>query len=255
MVSHKATPWFDSIRSILGLNYHRSKRSTRRFVARRQTAWPRAELLEDRVVPAFVDLMALGDYGGLNGALFSTAEYGAGTGNIDPFVRISHNGTEAGYNSSAHPPRGQPNPEFDETNQYDSQYNYALSLSSIPIAYIYNSSTNTFDAYREFRLDINQVGGACLSLDALQVYQSTSSTLYGFTGSPTSTGTFTSGGDSYLRYNLDEGGDNAVLLNYALQAGSGVGDVSVFIPDSAFDPAQEYVYLYSAFGFTQEASE
>src|SRR5581483_10411284 len=77
---------------------------------------------------------------------------------------------------------------------------------------------------------------------------------YNFTGSPTSTGTFTTGGTSFLRYNLDGGGNSVVLLNYDLQPGSGVGDMSVFVPDSAFNTTQAYVYLYSAFGFTPETT-
>ena len=140
----------------------------------------RFDLLDDRITPAVVDLTTLGAVNPpVNGAYFSNAAYGAGTGLIDPFVRVQKNGTEQGYNSSALDPRGGSlSQQFDETGQYSTQYNHALKLVDIPIAYIYNTTTGSFDKYREFRLDINENNNAngdqYLSLDALQIYQSTS---------------------------------------------------------------------------------
>ena len=49
-------------------------------------------------------------------------------------------------------------------------------------------------------------------------------------------------------YDLDLGDDNWILMDYALNAGSGKGDMLTYIPDSLFDRNLEYVYLYSAFG-------
>lgn len=171
-------------------------------------------------------------------------------------MRIQNNGNEQGYNSSAAWLPNASNPQFNETGDYNSQFNKALPLTDIPIVYIYNPATLSFDAYRELRLDINEVsqqGNQYLSLDALQIYQSNSNQLANFTGSPTTTGTFTDVGNitgqGSLRYNMDAGdAGNLVQMNYNLQPGSGVGDISVFIPDSAFN-SQQYVYVYSAFGF------
>ena len=51
---------------------------------------------------------------------------------------------------------------------------------------------------------------------------------------------------------MDAGEDHAVLMNYALNHGSGSGDVAVLIPDVLFaataDNPNPFVYLYSAFG-------
>ena len=196
-------------------------------------------------INATVDLTVSGNTGVIDGVRFSNVKYSAGTGIIDPFVRVQTNGNEEGYNSSANE-----NKQFDETGNYGSQYNHALALSNIPITYIYNATTQQFDAYRQFLLDINENTGngqQYLSLDALQIYQSNSSVLYNFTGSPTSTGTFTQGGTSSLRYNLDATGNNWIALDYSLNPGSGYGDVAVYVPDSLFN-SDQYVYVYSAFG-------
>src|SRR5262245_43830094 len=46
----------------------------------------------------------------VNGAIFETIDFGgAGTGNLQPFVRMQKNGTEQGYNTSGRPTA------FDET--------------------------------------------------------------------------------------------------------------------------------------------
>ncbi|NBO90856.1 MAG: hypothetical protein EBV06_00840 [Planctomycetia bacterium] len=231
-----------------------TRRTTKHQFVPKGTAHPRIEALEDRTTPAAVDLTMPNGRGTINAAFFTNAAFKGGTGVVDPFVRIQgQGGTEQGYNSGANK-----NAQFDETGKYSSQYNKALLLSAIPVAYLVNPQTGLVEAYRELRLDINEnsnsIGQQYLSLDALQIYQSTSSTLYGFTGTPTSTGTFTQGGSSSLRYNLDNGVNNVVLLNYDLQPGSGVGDVSVFIPDSAFDSSQAYVYVYSAMGYLPNTS-
>ena len=130
---------------------------------------------------ATVDISALQPDGSpssgmIDGAKFSNVKYSAGTGVIDPFVRIQAGDNEQGYNSSSGL-----NKQFDETGKYASQYNHALALSAIPITYIYNPTTQQFDAYRQLLLDINENsnsnGEQYLSLDALQIYQSNSDSL------------------------------------------------------------------------------
>jgi hypothetical protein len=64
------------------------------------------------------------------------------------------------------------------------------------------------------------------------------------------------GGATNLIYDMDALEDNTLLLNYALQAGSGEADYLVLVPESKFQsasgcyatPASCYVYLYSQFG-------
>jgi hypothetical protein len=206
---------------------------------------------------ATVDLSALQPDGSpssgeIGGVKFSNVRYSAGTGLIDPFVRIQGTNqlVEQGYNSST--TMSSPDPQFQETGKYGSQYNHALMLSDIPIAFIYDYDTHQFIAYRQFLLDINETKGngqEYLSLEALQIYQSDSNELYAFTGSPTTTGSFSGGTDISLRYNMDADDVTTwVALNFNLNPGSGYGDVSVYVPDSLFDPDLPYVYLYSAFG-------
>src|SRR5262245_25450455 len=102
----------------------------------------------------------------VNGAILSTdvETVGAGTGLIDPFVRISSNNpTEQGYNTDASPK------PLDDTNSFVR----ALSLSSVPIQIVDGK------AYYRFELDINQINssGNLLSLDAIQIWQAGSGTL------------------------------------------------------------------------------
>jgi hypothetical protein len=65
--------------------------------------------------------------------------------------------------------------------------------------------------------------------------------------------TFTSGvldHDGTLVYRMDAGGDNWVALNYALNSGSGSGDMFLLVPNSSFASlaGTTNVTLYSQFG-------
>lgn len=186
---------------------------------------------------AVVDLTSAGSFGTIGGARFETSDFrSAGTGVIDPFVRIQHNGTEQGYNTS-----GRPVP-FDELNA--ANFTHDLTYGAIPTRTI-----NGVD-YKEFLLDINQVNSgtnSLLSLDKVQIYTSA-------TGGATTTNVSTLG---TLRYDIDAGGDNWVKLDYNLGSGSGQGDMRMFIPVSAFAgaTANTFVYLYSMFGINWASND
>ena len=48
---------------------------------------------------------------------------------------------------------------------------------------------------------------------------------------------------------MDAGADNSVKLDYALNSGSGSGDMLLYVPEANFATATgPYVYLYSKFG-------
>src|SRR5438552_596250 len=51
-------------------------------------------------------------------------------------------------------------------------------------------------------------------------------------------------------YDMDAGGDHWVKLDYRLNAGSGAGDMLLYVPDVQFgsNGGAQYVYLYSQFG-------
>jgi len=182
-------------------------------------------LLDPQASQAGVLDLSSGGSGFVDGAYFaSTNQQPTGTGVIDSFVRIQTNqGIEQGFNTSARPV------EFDENTS--PQFTRDLTLAEVPIVNI--NGTN----YRQFLLDINQTKpNSLLSLDQLKIYQASS----GGITSISSLGTPV--------YDLDAKGDNWIKLNYALNHGSGSGDMFAYIPDSAFTGDNQYVYLYSQFG-------
>src|SRR5205823_2352273 len=91
--------------------------------------------------------------------------------------------------------------------------------------------------YREILLDDNQTGGAPkISLDELKLYLSSVDNLTGYPGSF---------GTPF--YDLDAGGDNAIIIDTSLSgAGSGKLDMVALIPSSLFGADNtKFVYLYS----------
>ena len=173
---------------------------------------------------AVIDLTYDGAVETVNGAIYMewTDTEPMGSGRINSFVKIIGNDTQHGYNT-------------DGALEFDTQNGKALLLSEIPVV--------AFGAinYREFWLDINQNSQHnILSLDKLMIHTGSVGNL---TGYPTNFST--------PIYDLDAGGvDNYVKLDYNLNPGSGKGDMLLFVPDSAFIGAGDYIYLYSMFGAT-----
>jgi len=181
---------------------------------------------------AMYDLTTEGSAWTINGAVFQQYSDGAGgSGNIDSFVRIQGTEIQQGYNTDY---RGTGFPEFDENTSLS--FTHSLLLSSVPTV------TNGGTSYREFLLDINQNGEPILSLDAVKIAVQASGDLFGYSSifsSPI--------------YDLDAGGDNWVKLDYSINAGSGAGDMLMYVPDIVFQDGSggylgDYVYLYSKFG-------
>ncbi|MGY4320585.1 MSCRAMM family protein [Bradyrhizobium sp. JR3.5] len=181
-------------------------------------------------------------------AIFSTSvtTVGAGTGLLDPFVRLSTNGdTEQGYNTDYNGAALLDNAAKGGTN-----FVHSLQLANLPIEF------HNGVGYYRFELDINQLNSSdkiLLSLDALQIWQAGVGDLHDYAPGATpaqGTGAFPAADNATLIYNLDAGGDKFIGLNGSLQSGSGnTADMSFLIPISSFDPNQAYVYLYSAFGY------
>ncbi len=203
---------------------------------KRDSAHLFVEQLEDRTVPAVLDLTTAGSAVTINGAILEQASLSpAGTGALHSFVRLQAHGNatvEQGYNTNARPV------QFDEKR--DRTSTRAVHLSEFETVTI-NGTT-----YRAFLLDINQKHSSpYLSLDDLRIYVSDSATLTGY--DPT-TGQL--GGLSPV-FDLNSGsGGNWVKLNANLSHGSGSSDLVLFLPDSAFTSttANPYVYVYSKFG-------
>ena len=172
-----------------------------------------------------------------NGAIFGeVSPQPTGTGYVDSFLRIQHNGTEQGYNTSARP--------FQYDQKEPIEYTHDIQLKDIPVV--------TIDGveYREFYLDINEAnsdGKELLSLDELRIYLSPTGEVSGYNPNNKKLDGLSAIYD--MDGGLPKGQDNWIVLNYSLNSGSGSGDMVAYIPNSLFTGSSEqYVYLYSKFG-------
>jgi len=186
-----------------------------------------------------LDLTTLGYPGEINGAIFSSpSSIVSGTGLIDSFVRIQHNGTEQGYNVDVDKLR-----DFEYDEKYGT-WTHSLQLSEIQDNICDVSGTS----YYEFVLDINENNtdtGGLLSMHELEIYLHDTGNVLGHSA----------GGWGTPIYDLDAGEDSVVELDYTNFAGSGRLDMIALIPTVLFGAnLNNYVYLYSAFGSLQESN-
>ncbi|MER9586711.1 hypothetical protein, partial [Mesorhizobium sp. M0276] len=174
-----------------------------------------------------------------DGTIFAAAPQGdSGTGNYDTFLVLKEKGTESGFNTD-----GNPLPLDDKQPAHTN----ALLLSDMQVVTVDGHN------YYVFKLDANEPNsttGGILSLTSLQVYSASDPNI---TTLPTLQ-------SQQLLYNMDGNatdGDVTVQLNAGnnAPAGSGQGDLFVYIPASFFTGANGgYVYLYSTFGNTSDAN-
>src|ERR1700719_1447890 len=172
-----------------------------------------------------VDLTtSLSATGSINGALFfASDQQPAGTGFIDPFLRVQASPTEQGYNTDGGFP-------FDDKNPHNFQH--SLLLSSLMQFNV--SGTEYF----KFMLDANQSGATnhTFTMTQLQFYTANSGSL--LPTSLNSDGTINLG---HLAYNMNPGGGttNSVITT---ATGSGKFDAIVYVPVSLFNLSDKYVY-------------
>lgn len=197
-----------------------------------------------------------------SGAIFAQINVQpTGTGVIQSFLRLQNNPNEQGYNTDARS-YAAGKTQFDEKT--DPNFTRSIQLGAVPIVNI--GGTN----YREFFLDINEnasLGGRLLSLDQLEIFLSSSSTLDNYASAnpngPPSSLTGLGGATSKQIFTLDTGFnpsspdspfvDNWISLDYLTSSGgSGKGDMVFYLPDALFANSGQgtnpYVYLYSQFG-------
>jgi hypothetical protein len=192
-----------------------------------------AAVLLANVNAAVVDL-STSNSGTINGAVFEfMTQQPTGTGVINPFLRIhgtGNAGTEQGYNTSGRPTA------FDEIK--DPNFTRNIQFSDLQQTTIALNGTTYF----RILLDVNEPNGnrSLITLDALQLYTSA-------TGSQTTSNVASLG---TLRYDLDAGGNNSVVIDAARNHGSGSGDVYIYIPTANFAGTadSDFVYLYARFG-------
>ena len=146
---------------------------------------------------------------------------------------------KAGYNTDGRPL------QFDENSS--PTFTRSQKLSDLQIV------TRNNVEYYQFLLDINQQSNLpLLTLNELEIYLGNAPDLLSYSPNRSGGGTGFGPNSSFV-YDLDEGTDNAIDLNYNLNSGSGSGDMWAFIPKAKFDAAQagnnnDFVYLYSKFG-------
>lgn len=181
---------------------------------------------------AVLDLTTAGSSGFIGDAFFQQVTVQpAGTGVIEPFLRIQETGTqdgfEHGYNTSAN------NPPLDAKS---GPWTHDLLLTDLTTASL--GGTN----YYTFLLDINETGvDPLVTLSGLQIFQST-------------TGGLSSTNLSNLGTKVYDLGSNSIELNYDLNPGSGAADMLAYIPTDLFNVAgAPFVYFYSAFGTPNDA--
>jgi hypothetical protein len=203
------------------------------------------EHLDDRLVPSAttLNLTTRGAEVATDGFIARQVDaQPTGTGYINSFVRIqgaaSGGGSEQGYNTTARPL------QFDENKS--PQFTRGITLDQVPIVFDKNGT-----AYREFLLDINQKSSSpLLSVDQVRVFLGGSSDLHNY-----DTANKTLNGQPAV-FDLDANGDVTLKLDARLNSGSGAGDMTLLIPNSAFagaDP-KSFVYLYSQMGATAGAT-
>lgn len=174
---------------------------------------------------AIVDLTTLAAFGSIGDAYFEQVNHrSTGTGVIDPFVRLQASGSEMGVNSDG---------------PYTMDEKSGIWTHSIRVSDFGIVDRGGIPSIR-WLLDINQTReSSLLSLDRLRIYTAASADYNTLDEL-----------DTFGNLVYDMGGDK-VYLDYALESGSGAGDMLAWLPYSLFAPhSSEYLYLFSEFGAT-----
>ena len=178
--------------------------------------------------------------GEINGALFTvdgthpsgTGIFGRDSGGV--FLTIQKNGVEEGYNTSAS--------GIMDTKRIP-QWNHEIFVSDLEVVEVDGKF------YTPFLLDINESANKknrLLSLDDVKIFTTDQT---GITNP--SLDSLLSDPELTLRYDMDVGGDNTVLLDYLRNSsGSGTADMAFLLSMDVFEGAQssDTVYFYSRFG-------
>ncbi len=193
----------------------------------------------------------------INDAVFLNARStgSSGTGNYNPFLRISASPlcVVQGFNSDGTGGGQDPELQFQE----DASWTSSLLLSDVPVVPYDPDGAGPLPTtlYREFRCDINQAGSGTdkwITLDEVEIYTTDlGPTLWEYPYESAAWDTATN-----LIWELDDGANNYLILNYDLAPGSGGDDLYLYVPDDLFEPycyykqsdCTTYVALYARYG-------
>ncbi len=205
------------------------------------------ESLDERIVPAVIDLTTAATNGVVSGAIvhhmdgqWAPTHGGAqshGTGSLQSVLAVNHNNNEAGYNTTATPLQA----------GMDTTVAQALLLSDIPIATVtgdVQGQTFSNAKFYEFVLNVNEPTGKNarnVSVDALQLFFSDKSTLKSYNAANK-----TLGAGVNLVNSVYDLGSNSLLVRAKANT-TATGEVTVLVPVSAFAQANanSFVYLYT----------
>jgi hypothetical protein len=156
----------------------------------------------------------------------------AGTGVLDPFLRVQHNDTETGMNSD------------NSTPYLDSKagiWTHSITFGDLSVQNINGTD------YYVFSLDINEPNqdAAFLTLNELRMYEVGSGS-----GGALATEADVIAATGAADYNLDAIADQTVYMDYRVSnTGSGESDVDFGIPVSYFaGVSTDYLYMVVNFG-------
>jgi len=174
-------------------------------------------------------LTAVGDQAVMpDGAIFESYNplTPTGSGIFDAFLRVSKSNKDIvkGYNTDERPL------EYDENKS--PQFTRAWKLSGVPLVPVPGYP----GLYREFQLDINQNSAKdpdwFISVDDIEIY---------LTDTDMATG-YPFVGEADLVWQLDDGQNWYLKLDYRLASGSGKRDLIRWVPDSFFQTSPTYGY-------------
>ena len=183
-----------------------------------------------------------------------SAEIGAtGTGLFNPFLNMNGDATLLGFNTDDDIKK----PHTDAGLDISDPNTDSIKLGDIPIVYLNLDGLPGLEAYYLINLDINENVNSEVSLEELQIFTSSASaTLADYHFDEGAALAFASNGgdpatDFTLRFDLDSGGDNELLLRDD-GAGQGKLDYTFYLPVSLFAGASpnDYLTLFSQFGPT-----
>lgn len=171
------------------------------------------------------DLTTLGAAVTIQSAIFSQGNAGH-SGTVEPFLRIQANGGEQGFGTNFRP------------LEPDAVSTLVHSLPLTSLRRVLLTTPQGSDYYFEFHLDANESttsGNNFLSVDQLRLYTAAAPDI------ATASALDMTG---ILRYNMDQLADETLLLDTALELGTGSIDLTIHVPTSLFADAMDGDYLY-----------